>query len=136
MRPISRILALVLAALLAISIPCLAENASFGAFTVDQYTSFAVVGNMLYAADTLNNNIRQYNNTGGSMAYETGRDTEIIALASCDGRLYSLESRMIPKPEQMRADYEGSFIYELVSDGEDVLLSELQLPESLNSRCV
>ena len=43
---------------------------------------------------------------------------------------------MIPKPEQMRADYEGSFIYELVSDGEDVLLSELQLPESLNSRCV
>ena len=40
---------------------------------------------------------------------------------------------MIPDPEQMRADYEGSFVYELVSEGEDVLLSELQLPESLDS---
>lgn len=133
MRPISGMLALVLAALLALSIPCLAENASFGAFTVDQYTSFAVVGNALYAADTLNDSLWRYDNAGGSSSYETGRDTEIIALASCDGRLYSLESRMIPKPEQMRADYEGSFIYELVSDGEDVLLSELQLPESLDS---
>ena len=132
MRPISRILALVLAALLALSIPCLAET-SFGSFTADQYTSFAVVGNMLYAADTLNDSLWRYDNAGGSSSYETGRDTEIIALASCDGRLYSLESRMIPDPEQMRADYEGSFVYELVSDGEDVLLSELQLPESLDS---
>lgn len=132
MRPISRILALVLAALLALSIPCLAET-SFGSFTADQYTSFAVVGNMLYAADTLNDSLWRYDNAGGSSSYETGRDTEIIALASCDGRLYSLESRMIPKPEQMSADYVGSFVYELVSDGEDVLLSELQLPESLDS---
>ena len=97
MRPISRILALVLAALLALSIPCLAET-SFGSFTADQYTSFAVVGNMLYAADTLNDSLWRYDNAGGSSSYETGRDTEIIALASCDGRLYSLESRMIPKP--------------------------------------
>ena len=133
MRKIFRTLAGLLAGLLAVSMPCFAENATLDSFTADQYTSFAVVGNVLYAADSLNDNLWQYNNAGGSMAYEIGRDTDIIALASCNGRLYSLENQMKPDPEQMRAVYEGSLVYELVPGGDDVLLSELQLPESLDS---
>ena len=110
---------------------CTSEG-TFGAFHVDQYASFATTGADLYVVDALNSGLRRFSGTGETSFFETGRNSAIIALASYESRLYSLETSLVANPETMRPSYAGSAVYEWMPDGSSTLLCEFQLPESLD----